>query len=264
MTDFDQTQWADAAYAREYRDQADGFIPDRRHLYLLVRSFCRRFVAPERLGDAPRVCDLGCGDGVLAEQLLAEFPDAALTLVDGGADMLEAARSRLAGRAREVAGTRADRADRASHRSPPPRQVQASFEALIQDDLKLGPFDVVVSAFAIHHLLQPQKAALFQWIHGQLAPGGPFLNVDTTLPSDPAFIDWHYELWREWIAEAEKRSPRAETLVGIPEKARGNPDNKLSSLQAQLDALRAAGFERVECHYRNGLFSIYSGQRPPP
>ncbi len=48
----------------------------------------------------------------------------------------------------------------------------------------------------------------------------------------------------------------------IASKARQNRDNKLSPLEAQLEALRAAGLQKVECHYKNGLFVIYAGQKP--
>jgi len=47
-----------------------------------------------------RVLDLGCGPGLLAEQILDGFANAELTALDLTSEMLEACRTRLGGRAR--------------------------------------------------------------------------------------------------------------------------------------------------------------------
>lgn len=48
---------------------------------------------------APSVLDVGCGTGMLSEQLLSAFPSCRLTGVDLSPAMVERARARLAGRA---------------------------------------------------------------------------------------------------------------------------------------------------------------------
>lgn len=50
-------------------------------------------------GPAPRLLDLGCGTGALAELVLGEIPRARLSCVDLSPRMTEAARERLGGRA---------------------------------------------------------------------------------------------------------------------------------------------------------------------
>ena len=55
MSQFDQTLWADAAYAREFLDHADHYIPERHQLFAVMRSFYRRFILP---GGQGKVCDL--------------------------------------------------------------------------------------------------------------------------------------------------------------------------------------------------------------
>ena len=103
---------------------------------------------------------------------------------------------------------------------------------------------------------------MFHRIHEQLQSGGWFVNVDTVLPDEPVFADWHYHLWREWIVETEKHLRPAQSFRDKPGEARANPDNQLSPLTTQLKALRAANFVDVECHYRNGIFAIYCGRKP--
>ena len=120
---------------------------------------------------------------------------------------------------------------------------------------------LVVSAFAVHHLSLPQKTDLFQVIFDQLNIGGYFLNIDTTLPSDQIFTDWYYTLWREWVGAREKALQLENSFTNVPDKARKNPDNQLNPLNTQLEALKSIGFKEVDCHYKNGLFTIYSGRK---
>ena len=64
MSDFDQSQWANPDFSREFLDNADHYLPDRFHLFHVLRSFYRFFIA--RPGET-RLCELGCGDGILTE-----------------------------------------------------------------------------------------------------------------------------------------------------------------------------------------------------
>ena len=149
MSDFDQSQWANSVFAREYLDQADHYLPDRFHLFHVLRSFYRCFVA--RPG-VTRVCDLGCGDGIVTEQLLRETPNVEATLVDGSAEMLAAAQRRFTGRS----GL---------------RFVQAGFDELARDSSVLGKFHFVISSFAIHHLHRGERQALFEMMNGERRDG---------------------------------------------------------------------------------------------
>lgn len=240
MSSFEQSYWADASYAGAYRDHSHHYIVDRHSHFMIMESALRNHVG---LGRGARLLDLGCGDGALSEPLLALDPSLQATLVDGSAEMLAGAEARLQGH-------------------PALRTVPQTFEGLIADSAVLGRYDLVVSAFAIHHLDLAGKAALFQIIFDHLEPGGLFLNVDTVLSDDPAHVDWYYALFREWIEAREARLKPAQSYVHIPAVARNNPDNQLSTLAAQLECLKSLGFVQVECHYKYGLFVVYSGQKP--
>ncbi len=52
------------------------------------------------------------------------------------------------------------------------------------DPLPAGPFDLVVSALAVHHLDGPGKATLFARVAAALRPGGRFVLGDVILPPD--------------------------------------------------------------------------------
>ena len=57
--------------------------------------------------------------------------------------------------------------------------------ARLQDELPVGPFDLVVSALAVHHLDAREKAELFQRVAQRLTPGGRFVLADVIVPDDP-------------------------------------------------------------------------------
>jgi len=239
MEKFEQTSWADPAYAREYLDNAEHYIPEREQLFGILSSFYR-WLAAERGG--LRICDLGCGDGVLSRKLLEQNPALEITLVDGSAEMLAAAQKRFRGQAGLSF-------------------LQKSFQDLLKDASELGQFDLVVSSFAIHHLDREQRRALFATVLNHLRPGGCLLNMDVALLQHPEFTDWHYALWQEWIDLRSQRLGLNDAFKKVPQQARENPDNKYSPLSEQLEDLSWAGFKAVECHYKNGLFAIYTGQK---
>ena len=107
-----------------------------------------------------RVLDLGTGTGETLSAVLARHPGAVAVGVDKNEAMLAAAHRRLAG---VTVGLRV---------------------ADLTDALPAGPFDVVVSALAIHHLEGSDKADLFARIAGVLRPGGRFVLGDVVIPEN--------------------------------------------------------------------------------
>ncbi len=94
--------------------------------------------------------------------MLAANPTARLIGIDASSEMLAWARSTLPGERVELR------------------------EGRLEDALPAGPFDVVVSALAIHHLDAAGKADLFARASGVLAPGGRAVIADVIVPTDPA------------------------------------------------------------------------------
>jgi tRNA (cmo5U34)-methyltransferase len=107
---------------------------------------------------AARILELGTGTGETARRVLARHPGATLTGIDASADMLAAA-------------------------DLPGADLRV---ARLEDELPAGPFDLVVSVLAIHHLDAAGKAGLFRHIAAVLAPGGRFVLGDVVVPDDPA------------------------------------------------------------------------------
>lgn len=109
---------------------------------------------------AQQILELGTGTGETARRVLERHPGAALVGIDASAVMLAVAREALPGADLRV--------------------------ARLEDPLPPGPFDLVISVLAVHHLDAPGKAGLFRRVAAVLARGGRFVLGDVVVPEDPA------------------------------------------------------------------------------
>jgi len=107
----------------------------------------------------------------------------------------------------------------------------------------VGPFDAVVSCFAIHHLRHERKHALYAEIFAQLSPGGIFANLEHVASPTEA-------LHHRFLA----------ALAVRPEDE--DPSNKLLALDTQLSWLREIGFSDVDCHWKWLELALFSGRKP--
>src|SRR5262249_60905680 len=68
----------------------------------------------------------------------------------------------------------------------------------LEDYLPSGPFDLVVSALAVHHLDGAGKQRLFAQVARVLRPGGRLVLGDLVVPptgqEGPIYVDWVMDL----------------------------------------------------------------------
>ena len=182
--------WHSPAYVEDWiaRDQAREPLRRTR----LRKMLC----APPLARDAAiAVLDVGGGYGVVSEEVLGLFPRARVTLQDYSRPMLDAARQRLAQYRDRVGYAVADLRDPA------------------WTDAVGGPFDLAVSAIAIHNLRRLDLIArCYRGIARVLKPGALFLDDDL------------FEL--------------------------------IGGVATQTEALKAAGFTRVDCLWLDGPRAI--------
>ncbi len=195
------------------------------------------------------LADLGCGDGILARTVLGKFPAASATLVDFSEPMLEQARGQLSSEGRDVCFVLANFGE---------KQWSSSIAGR-------GPFDLILSGYAIHHQPHQRKRELYQEIFGLLKPGGLFLNTEhVSSPtcwvrsiSDGLYIDSIYKFQRSQGSQ-KSRDEIAREFFHRPDKAA----NILASVESQCDWLRAAGFVDVDCYFKVFEAAIFGGRRP--
>jgi cyclopropane fatty-acyl-phospholipid synthase-like methyltransferase len=233
--------WKDRDVAAAFLNERSLLIPDRPRQLEVLRRVLRHTV-----GEPGRVLDLGSGDGLLLAAVLQEFPRATGAAVDFSPLMLEQARARLA-----LFGPRAATAE-ADLGSPAWRQVVR------------GPFDAVVSGFAIHHLADERKRALYREVYELLPEGGVFLNCEHVASPSPrveqVFDDAMSEhLWqrrRERGEEVTREQVRREFLER-PDRAA----NILAPVEDQCAWLREVGFRDVDCFWKYFELAIFGGVR---
>jgi trans-aconitate methyltransferase len=124
---------------------------------------------PEARPTPLRILDLGAGDGAVAATILDEFPASRAVLVDFSEPMIDQGMlqlSRFTGRFQYV------RWDMNSGAWPAELN---------------GPYDVVASSAAIHHLQNSRKRWLAGQVIDRLAAGGVFANYDLFRAPDAQF-----------------------------------------------------------------------------
>jgi tRNA (cmo5U34)-methyltransferase len=140
-----------------------GMIRTEVPAYDTLQAEVGRLARELELTPTARVLDLGAGTGSTSQAVLEAQPDARLVLVDENPHMLDVARDVL-----------------------PAANVERFVIADLSDPLPAGPFDLVVSALAIHHLDGAAKRALFANVYDRLRAGGRFALADVVVPDDPA------------------------------------------------------------------------------
>jgi ubiquinone/menaquinone biosynthesis C-methylase UbiE len=141
--------------ASEYDELKLRVIPGYRHVQDLALRYANAI-------SRKRVLELGCGTAEWASMFLRSHPTANYVAVEFSRQMRDFASRRLE-----------------SHRT--------RVELLDQDlnaSLPGGPFDLVVSFFAIHHVENKQR--LVEEVFTSLVSGGLFLYADITVAADPS------------------------------------------------------------------------------
>ena len=132
------------------------------HDYVELQRETARATAGVR---AERILELGVGTGETTGRVLELHPGASLVGIDSSAPMLARAREAF-----PAADLRVGR---------------------LEDPLPDGPFDLVVSTLAVHHLDSAGKADLFRRVAAVVRPAGRFVLADVVIPERPedAVID---------------------------------------------------------------------------
>ena len=205
-----ENRWVDADHARAYLANRES-IPYRAEGMAVLAQFVPSEVS--------RVLDLGTGDGILMAMIRELRPGAEGVACDFSDEMLDRARERFS---RDAA------------------------VALVAHDLDeplpadWGTFDLVVSSFAIHHVNDHRKAALYGEVFALLSAGGVFLNLEhVASPTSELHVDFL-------------------TAIGTTLE-HDDPSNQLVSVERQLGWLREIGFTQVDCHWKWRELALLAG-----
>ncbi|BAE52424.1 SAM-dependent methyltransferase [Paramagnetospirillum magneticum AMB-1] len=214
--------------ARSYDGLRRQLIPCFDDFYGAALDLVTEFAPP-----GARILDLGAGTGLLSALVAERRPDVRLVLTDLAEDMLERARERFAA-----------------------HPVPVEFRVMNHLDLaEEGAYDVVMSALSIHHLEDEGKRAVYAAMARAVRPGGAVVNADQ-VAGDTAEMEARY--WSHWHEAIQRAGLPVDEIAAAIER---QTLDRRTPLAPQLDWLRRAGLEQVECRYKNVSFAVMAGLR---
>lgn len=179
-----------------------------------------------------KILDLGCGTGILSNQMLRAFPKAQVVAFDLAENMLTACERNLS-----------SYKDRLT-------LIKGNFAS----DYFGSDYDLIVSGLAIHHLADVEKPRLYKRIYDSLNQGGAFINREVVLGESSSLTDRYHHLWREYIrsnGEDDEKWFNKYLEEDIP-----------APVDVQTNWLREIGFIDVGCHWKYFNFAIFGGIKP--
>lgn len=210
-------------------DYYDGWIrkavPGYDEMFAIARE-----LLPFPEGTEVDVLDLGAGTGLFSRLVLGKYPRGRFVLVDVAEKMLDVARERFRGQP----GQFICRVD--------------DYRSLREEEC----FDLVISAFSIHHLADPDKRTLFARVHAALRTGGIFLNIDQIRGATPALQELYCDTWLTKVREAG--ASEEEVQAGINRRLAFDRE---ATLLDQLYWLEEAGLADADCVYKNYLMGLF-------
>ncbi len=186
--------------------------------------------------------DLGCGDGLLANTIMNQYPDSNGLLLDYSPSMISAAKTRMSAFKNK-------------------KIIQSDLSDSKWLDNVINRPGVIVSGYAIHHLKNGRKYELFEEIFEILKPGGIFINMDHV----SSVSEFGYNLFNEFIVDtlyekmdADKKQSKADLMkeyLNRPDQS----ENILLSVITQCDWLKEIGFKDVDIFFKCFESSMYAG-----
>ena len=219
------------------------YVPEREYQ---LEAICDLIPANESSFDILELC---CGEGLLAQTLLARFPQCKILALDGSPIMLEHARRTLASFGDRFIGDHFDLAAKGW------RDPNLEFQA-------------IVSTLAIHHLDDQEKQLLYQDLYHMLRPGGVLIISDIIRAAN---IKGNNLAAKAWDEAVRKRALELDGDLSAFERFKQDGWNmfcyfddvdKPSRLYDQLRWLDIAGFQAVDVYWMKAGHVIFGGEKP--
>lgn len=193
-----------------------------------------------------RVLDLGCGDGIATQALVDRFDIEAATLVDFSEPMLALARARFASADFNLQIVHGDMLG----------------NEWVPGVREMGPYDVVVSRYAIHHLPHARKRTLYAEILAMLKPGGMFVNMEHVKSPTARYQAAFDQMLVDGIHALATDQQTKEDVERAYRNRQDAETNILAPVEEQCQWLRDLGYVDVDCFFKALELAAFAGRRP--
>lgn len=232
--------WQDVAVAAHYGDSRNAIPFIDMHFEVMHRLLNAAGLTVRN------VLDLGAGDGIAVAEVARHQPVERATLTDFSEAMLAPARDRFMDSHIDLRFINGDFRESDWH------------EAVVAR----GPFDLVVSRFAIHHIPDEMKQHLYSNVVDWLAPGGMFINIEHVASASKMYNTAHDTLMVERLVASQGTSANFDEVFASYRLRADGPANILAPVGLQLQWLRDIGFEDVDCAFKCFELSVFAGRKP--
>lgn len=235
----DPHDWASETYVEEWVRRQQVEDPIRAQRFQLM---CDLFPFPQ---DAPvTILDVGAGYGPVSTFILDRYPRATCIAQDGSEPMLSRARTLVARYGNRFKTHHSD-----------------LFETGWLPE-QLGPFDAAVSSSCLHNLRNFERISeIYREIREHLRAGGVFLNLDL-VNAPTAELRQRYD---DVLARRRGRDGASADDIGAMVRSEGRSSVTATTgpfpatVDQHLAALRAAGFNDVDCFWKELRRALVGG-----
>lgn len=240
MTARQDVIWQDAAVAANYGASRSAIPFVDVHFEIMHRLLNEAGIEVRNL------LDLGAGDGLATAEVMRYQPVQQATLTDFSEPFLVAAKDRFAESDLNTAFVTGDFRENDWH-----PEIEAR-----------GPFDMVVSRFAIHHIPDEMKKLLYGKVLEWLKPGGMFVQIEHTASASPLYNAAYDRMMVEHLIAARGDDANFDDVYASYRERADGGANILAPVWDQVEWLRELGFVDVDCAFKCFELAVFAGRKP--
>lgn len=221
--------WRTQGAAEKYLQMVDVVAPGRKEILSVIAR-----IATSMEPEQPRILDIGCGRGIVTDEILRYSPQASVVMMDYSEEMVSICNERF--------------------KDNPNIQV---FHHDLNEGLGQcieGRFDAVVSCFAIHHVDFENRVRLYKDINSVLKESGVFCNGDLFRGDSPLIHEWEFDNYICWMMDQlREKLGQQYTFEDLKAKQLENYElmkDKPGTVWDMCNDLKLAGFRFVDCLFK--------------
>jgi tRNA (cmo5U34)-methyltransferase len=114
-----------------------------------------------------------------------------------------------------------------------------------------GSFDLIASNMSLHHIAD--KGTFYKRLHDAMRPGGSFILGDELTGAMSRIRELNWNGWLEFASREGHLSAEEIARIVLHERE----FDHYETLPDQIDLLRGAGFDSVDCVWRYLIYGVF-------